>query len=618
MHPTSGVLETLPPVPARRRLSRLRQEVRRASTVLSGSRWQLLLALAFAVAVRLFVVIRAHGMMDGDEAVLGIQAENILRGSHPIYFYGQAYMGSWDAYLAAPLIAIFGPHAWVLHAVTLAESLLLVPLLGALAKKLYGERAGLPAMMLAAFPPLYVTQGELRMLGGYVETLVLGTALMLLTVTIAQRWHGGTATGRLWVLVGLLTGLAFWIDPLIACYGAACALWMLPVAIKRIRGSASEGLAFWRGTALNAAGCLIGTVIGMAPAIGYGLRNRFINISGLLTSDLPRTARIHLLPYVADPLRRPVAAYYFLVAMPFNAGVSMPWDLHWAAGWCAVLVGLLVGGIAIVALSHALLRLISRNRKPQSTWAHGSVATPYAWWNAAFPLLLLLTVSAFFWRSSVTASLIALQYWAANARYALPLSTASSLLLASLWADVGTRLHHPARGVQRAGWRARLRASGASWLAAALLLAFAVPYVAVDGSDAMQSPYASTLTFPAAHAEILGYLEQHHIQYVWTNHWIGNVVMYLADERVLCADYYDVVHGEGGRFPHTAQLVAAADRPSFIVIADTPHGKPREARMLDALQVSYESAQFGSLWVITPVSRTVAPRELQLDLTISP
>ena len=37
----------------------------------------------------------------------------------------------------APLIAICGPCAWVIHSVTLAESLLLVPLLGALGGHMY-------------------------------------------------------------------------------------------------------------------------------------------------------------------------------------------------------------------------------------------------------------------------------------------------------------------------------------------------------------------------------------------------------------------------------------------------------------------------------------------------
>src|SRR5215467_11382552 len=73
------------------------------TTFWRSPRVQLLSCLVLAIIIRLIVLLRSHGMMEGDEAVLGIQAERILHGSLPLYFQGQAYMASWDAYLAAPL-----------------------------------------------------------------------------------------------------------------------------------------------------------------------------------------------------------------------------------------------------------------------------------------------------------------------------------------------------------------------------------------------------------------------------------------------------------------------------------------------------------------------------------
>lgn len=194
-------------------------------------------AILLALTVRLGFLMLSRGMMDADEAVLGVQAERILQGARPIYFYGQAYMGSWDAYLLAPLVALFGPSAWAIHLVTLSESLLLIPLTGALALKLYGRRALLPALLLTALLPLFDTTVVLRMLGGYVETLVLGTALMLLVTLIVERWDQGRPTAVLWVVVGFLTGLALWIDLLIAYYVIACALWLAPFALARLLGN---------------------------------------------------------------------------------------------------------------------------------------------------------------------------------------------------------------------------------------------------------------------------------------------------------------------------------------------------------------------------------------------
>lgn len=78
------------------------------------SRWYawllspLWLCLLVALAVRIWLAMRTHGTLDGDEALLGIQAEHILQGERPIYFYGIPYFGSLEAYLVALLFAIFG------------------------------------------------------------------------------------------------------------------------------------------------------------------------------------------------------------------------------------------------------------------------------------------------------------------------------------------------------------------------------------------------------------------------------------------------------------------------------------------------------------------------------
>ncbi len=48
------------------------------------------LAIALGVLARVFLVIHTNAMIDGDEALVGIQAEGILRGHFPTYFPGQA------------------------------------------------------------------------------------------------------------------------------------------------------------------------------------------------------------------------------------------------------------------------------------------------------------------------------------------------------------------------------------------------------------------------------------------------------------------------------------------------------------------------------------------------
>src|SRR5229473_1709945 len=47
--------------------------------------------LLLTLLLRVWLIVRTQGFIDGDEALLGIQAEKILQGIFPIYFYGQPF-----------------------------------------------------------------------------------------------------------------------------------------------------------------------------------------------------------------------------------------------------------------------------------------------------------------------------------------------------------------------------------------------------------------------------------------------------------------------------------------------------------------------------------------------
>lgn len=598
-----ALMDASPSVPARNAWQAAYHLPRRV-----GPRAQMALCLALAAAIRLVVLARSHGMVDSDEAVLGIQAERILRGAHPIYFYGQAYMGSWDAYLAAPLIALFGPAAWVLHTITLAESLLLVPLLGALAAQLYGMRARLPGMLLAAVPPLYVGVIQLRMLGGYVETLVLGTAILLLAAPIARRWQRGDATRALWAWVGLLVGLALWIDPLILVYAVTAAVWLAPLAVARMRRRPTEGRNWWRATGENAVVCLVAAVIGALPALVYALTFQFINVTSIFA---PVGPALHL-----DPLRLGIASYFWSVVTPRITGAQILWGA--ALGKKRLLditFEVIAGGLALAALGHTLSLLVPGSGNTRD--AAWTTDPRRGRWGYALPLILVGVVFILYWRSANAEASLFSPNVDATGRYGVPLATALSLMLAVAFADLPVRIapfiqrlrgtRWPQLAVSSHGLGSVL--SGA--LLGMLLLAYGAPYATSGAIVAMQSPYHSAQTFPAEQAELLTYLEQQHIHYVWTTHWIGYVIMYLEDEHVQCADYVGLaVYNDFRRFPTAIEAVSHADHTSFILEVNSTHNRPALADALDTLHVTYSSAHFGQLWVITPLSRTVQPAEV--------
>src|SRR2546421_2020474 len=177
-----------------------------------SSLWLCLLA---ALVLRTWLIVHTHGIIDGDEALVGIQAERILHGNFPVYFYGIPYFGSLEAYLASILFAIFGPSAWALRAEATIMSLVLVWLTWRLASSL-ADAAQLPqypkrtftliAGLVAAVPPLYDGIVELRTWGGYIEIFVLMLLLLLSAFRLTRRWHEGASKRELfwrWAGIGL-------------------------------------------------------------------------------------------------------------------------------------------------------------------------------------------------------------------------------------------------------------------------------------------------------------------------------------------------------------------------------------------------------------------------------
>src|SRR4051812_39337598 len=102
-----------------------RDDVGGASAIARGGPrrvwWWLVAALAVALGVRLAVLVSPLGELDADEAVVGLMARHIaFNGELPIFYYGQAYLGSLEAFSAAPLFLAFDSSGALLKMVPLA------------------------------------------------------------------------------------------------------------------------------------------------------------------------------------------------------------------------------------------------------------------------------------------------------------------------------------------------------------------------------------------------------------------------------------------------------------------------------------------------------------------
>ncbi len=608
-----------------------------AAVVASLARWAQarpwalpLLAAAAGVVMRVWLVVRTGAMIDGDEAMVGIQAERILHGVYPTYFYGQAYMGVLEAYLAAPLVALFGPTGWALRLVPIVLSVLLVYLTWRLAWALLPADAPTTPLLagmaafVAAVPPLYDAIAELRAWGGQVEVYVITVALLLCTVELADRLRAGAGPAELarrWLVLGFVAGLGIWINPLISYALVAAALWLVPALVSR----GAPGLAA-RIARLARQAAPPATHAGWSPAV---LLPSLALVPGLAVGGLPawvyaaRHAGENLLVYVTQPSVDPAVSGAARHGRLFlGAAITVRY-------FTCVGPNVLDGRIPTETTALLPLRLLLL-LPPLG----GLVCAGWLLWRRrttparlGLPLLYVGVVTAIFclgtsaWASTKSCSSDL------AGRYAVPLALVEPVLLLGLLALPALVAAWRARGAAgSAGDAARearpaddsrdaVRGFGLRLALGVLLMAGVLQagtYATASPSQTFQSPYYHRI--PANTSQLLAYLSAHDIHAAWCNHWLGNIVTYETNGATVCADYYDQVVQRGiQRPPGTLNTVSAADRPSFILILTDP--RPCLARELDAQGVGYTMSvlQSAGVTVITP-DRTVDPATVAAGL----
>src|SRR5438105_15072991 len=143
----------------------------------------LIVALLVGLALRLAVIASPLGEIDGDEAVVGLMARHIaFVGERPVFYWGQPYLGSLEAFTAAPLFRLFDSTTLLLKLVPTAYSLGFLALSALLARQLFGASVGLATAAYLALPPSMWAVWSTKARGGYAELLFVGEALLLATL----------------------------------------------------------------------------------------------------------------------------------------------------------------------------------------------------------------------------------------------------------------------------------------------------------------------------------------------------------------------------------------------------------------------------------------------------
>lgn len=267
-----------------------------------------------AAGIKIVLLIGDAFPFNADEAIVALMADHILAGDWPVFFYGQAYMGSLDATLAAGLFAIFGRAVILIRALQSLLFLAIVVTSMQLTRRATGSiLASIVTGVLLAIPVVNVTLYTTVSLGGYGEALLIGNLLLL----VAFHWMDeGAVTYRTGFLWGFLAGIGLWAFGLTIVYVLPTGL----VGVWKIWNSMS-----WPDRIRRFSRIVLGVIVGMGPLIYWGVRNSpqlLIDelLGGAIRGTAPETGLHGILAHVVN---------LFLFGPTVVLGFRPPWSTEW-------------------------------------------------------------------------------------------------------------------------------------------------------------------------------------------------------------------------------------------------------------------------------------------------
>ncbi len=457
---------------------------------------------------------------NADEAVVALMARHILQGERPIFFYGQAYMGSLDAFMVAAGFRLFGQQVWVIR---LVQALLYLGTLittAELGRRIFASRrVAALAVLLLAIPTVNLSLYTTASLGGYGEALLLGNLILLLALQIERFWHAGRRNwlGVAAVIWGFLDGLGLWAFGLTLVYSLPAGLFLL-FRLARPAFHLRQTRRLLGMLLLLAAGFLAGASAWLVYAVQYGPSQLIFELSGSAVAGAEAGSfASRFISHLVNLL---------LLGTSVIFGLRPPWEARWLG--LPILPFVLFFWLAVCAW---MVRKALHSHR-----AHGQLIL--------LGVVLVLLVGFLFTSFGVDPS----------GRYFLPLAVPLSLFAAD-WILVIAR--------RRKFW-------------AYALVLLVVGYQLWGNLQAIAGPAGLTTQFYAPSqidhqydAQLIQFLKSEGETTGYSNYWVSYPIAFLSAETLIFTPrlpyHTDLKYTErDDRYPPYDQIVSRASRAAYI------------------------------------------------------
>ncbi len=511
--------------------------------------------IALCLFVRLLLLLLGWPHSNVDESTVGEMAINIAyHGDHPVFFYGQDYMGALQAYLAAALFSISDASLFNLR---LAQLLLLAIFLGGiyvLTKLLYNRGLALFTTLLLGFGNYLTIYREAQAIGGYPDTLAFGALVFLLASWLALTSPSSPQlTGPVlpWKRMlafagwGLAAGLGLWSDLLIVPSLIMSGLLLVIACWREWRSLAP--LALVGGLIVGALPLLLFNIM---AAPGHDsittLRQIYNHGNTPLLATLPQTLKSALLVGLPTFSNFPTVCSVNDTLFMGGRGQKALLCAALQGGWSALVI--LIWLTALLLVGWTIVRNMRLAVRPE-----GRVERRHINIVALARLSLLLSAALTFVLYATSTTAIYEPYL--SSRYLIAILLTTPAVLYPLWPSSGSFKR------ARAGIANNSRLVALAAIAACYLLGTLLVFAAAPG-ERMQNQQELALVQTVMRMGI---------KHVYSDFWTCDNLIFISKTRVLCNTTDEHMQPDGSRYQPFGLAVLADAKADYIFPITSPH-----------------------------------------------